>query len=258
MTPRSVEYDRLADRYEDRYRVNPLEGIRRALRGLVERERPRLVAEIGCGTGHWLRQLSEAAPRLVGMDLSVGMLAQARDRETPGRLLAGKATTLPLRSDSANLLFVVNAVHHFGDVDEFAQEASRVLLPGGLLAIIGVHPEEFAATWYPYEYFEGNYDADVARFPSRESQRSALSRAGFGEVHEETVDGVEDHYSGNEVLRDPFLIHGSNSSLAQLTEEEYAEGLRRIEDDIETATREGREITFTRSLDFEMLSSRLS
>ena len=258
MTARRVDYDRLAEQYEERYAVNPLAGVGRALVELVARERPRRVLEVGCGTGHWLRLLVDPSVRLLGVDASLGMLLQARSRGASGSICSGSATALPLHPESVDLMFVVNAIHHFGDLAGFVREAAHALVPGGVLALVGVHPLEFADTWYPYQYFPGNYEADIRRFPSREDQLGALADAGFHEPRQEVVDRVEAVFSGREVLADPFLRRESNSSLAQLTEEVYAEGRRSIDAAIDAAEASGETISFVRALNFEMLSARLA
>jgi len=257
MTGKRVDYDQLAAGYEERYRVNPLSGVAAALSSLARAGHPRRIVEVGCGTGHWLDVLQGEAAVVEGIDASFGMLRQAHARGLAGLLAAGTAVSLPLQKDSVDLLFVVNAVHHFGDFEAFAREAARVVAPSGAIAIVGVHPLEFCDKWYPYEYFEGNYAADIERFPSRSDQVGALEHAGFVEFQESTVDGVEDTWMGEEVLADPFLKRKSNSSLAQLSEEVYSAGLAKIRAAIDEGGPEGRDQTFRRALDFEMLHGRI-
>ena len=70
----TVDYDLLAPAYEGRYRVDPLQGISDALVNLGQRCGAERGLEVGCGTGHWLRELRPHVRDLYGVDASLGML----------------------------------------------------------------------------------------------------------------------------------------------------------------------------------------
>src|SRR6266852_5420718 len=86
-----VDYDQIAPHYDVRYGVNELSGIAGLLRQTAaEAGRPAgqgLALEVGCGTGHWLGVLAAHTHQIVGLDLSAGMLGQAR-RQAPSSPLA--------------------------------------------------------------------------------------------------------------------------------------------------------------------------
>ena len=74
-----MDYDRLADGYDQRCRANALAGVERALAGVVAGLRPELSLEVGCGSGRWLPVLegepaggrpTETPRRAVGLDPS--------------------------------------------------------------------------------------------------------------------------------------------------------------------------------------------
>ncbi|MEU6081797.1 class I SAM-dependent methyltransferase [Streptomyces sp. NPDC047108] len=101
--------------------------------------------EVGCGLGLGcalaLREFGFT--EVCGVDLHPAQLDRARIvnagllAEHPERLryVRGAAEVMPLPDGSAECLFSVNAAQHFPDLREFADEADRVLCPGGRLAL---------------------------------------------------------------------------------------------------------------------------
>jgi SAM-dependent methyltransferase len=99
---------------------------------------PARLLDVGCGTGRLLRAAAVEFPRtrLVGVDISAGMLAQAR-------ALAGEREEF-VRADSASLPFgaaefdVVTCTacsHHWQDPLAVVAELRRVTAVGGLLVL---------------------------------------------------------------------------------------------------------------------------
>ena len=111
----STNYEELAPVYDRRYTTSPLSGVGVALEGLVRAIGAPRVLEAGCGTGHWLELLLPVVSDIYGLDFSPGMLAQAQSREKDLRLVHGRATQLPFANQVFDLVFCVNAIHHFGD-----------------------------------------------------------------------------------------------------------------------------------------------
>ena len=122
------------------------------------------VADVGCGNGAYLAELARRgfAGRVLGLDLSPGMLAAARDRpvrvglvdqvwaagaaaptETPGTsespggvaLIAADATALPLPDGVADLTLAMHMLYHVPDPSQAVRELRRVTRPGGRVVI---------------------------------------------------------------------------------------------------------------------------
>ena len=94
------------------------------------------IADIACGTGILSDRIErELHPdEIYGVDMSEGMLAQARARSTRVNWLRGPAEQLPF-DDGALDAVVTTSAFHFFDQPAALREFHRVLAPGGLAAV---------------------------------------------------------------------------------------------------------------------------
>lgn len=248
-----VNYDEIATEYDRRYQVSPMKPVGAALRTVLGGLGAARVLEVGCGTGHWLAELAAPGREMFGLDASMGMLRAAQAKVASSAYLAhGQAEHLPFRAASFEFVYVVNALHHFTDRQRFIDEARRVLAPGGALAIIGMTPPR-REDWYVYEYFDGTYEIDIARFASRETLRDWLTAAGFVRVESRIIHEINEERVGRAVLDDVFVEKRSTSQLALLSEEAYQIGIRRLRAAIARAEATGRPVTFRSRLQIVML-----
>jgi len=97
------------------------------------------VLEVGVGTGRISEPLAARGIRVVGIDVSPGMLAQAARKEIP-HLVCGTAYHLPFSDRSFDVALFVHVLHLLDDVDRAFAEASRVAR-GGVLAIMDPEPD---------------------------------------------------------------------------------------------------------------------
>ena len=137
-----LNYDKIAHDYNQRYPASQQWERGQALLDLANRYKNGNFLEVGSGTGHWLNLLHKVTTNLFGLDYSFGMIQQAGKQPAPLQLLRGSAVQLPYCDNSFDLLYSVDAIHHFGDHQAFVAEAFRVLKPGGAFATIGHDPHE--------------------------------------------------------------------------------------------------------------------
>jgi len=106
------------------------------------------VLDLGCGTGHSTLALAARAGRVVGLDLTDAMLAEARSlaRErgiANASFERGDAEDLPYADASFDVVTSRVSAHHYARPRRAVQEAARVLRPGGLLVVSdSVAPED--------------------------------------------------------------------------------------------------------------------
>lgn len=121
-------------------RERPLADLVAALPPLT----PRLVADLGCGTGNSTERLARRFPgaRLVGVDNSASMLEKARARAFACEWIEAplEAVRFPAPPD---LILSNAALHWVGDHDALFPRLAGQLAQGGVLAI--QMPDNFAA-----------------------------------------------------------------------------------------------------------------
>jgi ubiquinone/menaquinone biosynthesis C-methylase UbiE len=256
MMSKHVDYDRIAPSYNQRYGENERSGTAAALISLVHDIQAERALEVGCGTGHWLAELKAHVSEVYGLDLSTGMLHHARATHPTG-LVRGRGGLLGLARDSLDLVYCVNAIHHFDRPRAFVAEAQRLLRPGGVLAVIGMDPRA-AQEWYVFQYFDGVYEMDLDRFPSWGTVVDWMVASGFSDISCRVVDRYTDPKFGRAVLDDPFLKKDSCSQLALLSDDAYARGLRRIEAALDEAEAAGVELVFQVDTELEMVTGRVA
>jgi ubiquinone/menaquinone biosynthesis C-methylase UbiE len=218
---RITDYDRIADRYDTRYRVYPYDGVRETLITFLGPD-AKIVLEVGCGTGHWL------GPKTIGLDPSAGMLARARASHPGARLVRGRAEALPWRDATFDRIYCVNALHHFTDRNAFFAEARRVLKPGGGLLTIGKDPHTDHDDWWVYAYFEETRAIDRERYARVRTLRGEMALAGFAWTESMEADRIEVVRPASEAIAAGVVDPAFTSQLTVLSDEEYAAGAEKL------------------------------
>lgn len=156
-------YDRWAGGY-DAYDNNMVRMAARAVDDLAAEVRGKAVLEFGCGTGRNLEALKAAgAGRLAGLDLSSGMLEQARARDPAFELhRQDMAAAAPFADGGFDLVLFCLTLEHVADIATPLKEARRVVKTGGQVVVIEIHP--FLSLGGLAAHFA--HDGDVVRMPT--------------------------------------------------------------------------------------------
>jgi SAM-dependent methyltransferase len=143
----ATRFNELRRRFKTSLATNDyrLDGILSAS-GHVEGMR---ILDLGCGKGRFSRALTARGARVVGLDLSRGMLAEAGGIHC----VCATARRLPFQSRCFDGIIAVEVFEHL-DVkarDTVLHEARRVLRPNGFLAIIDKNIASLSAQrpWIP-------------------------------------------------------------------------------------------------------------
>jgi demethylmenaquinone methyltransferase/2-methoxy-6-polyprenyl-1,4-benzoquinol methylase len=131
-------FDAIAPRYDLVNRIMTFRmdvgWRRRTVRSLALRPGS-VVADIACGTGDLCDELTASGLRPIGVDLSFGMLANAR---THAPLLQGDALRLPVADGALDGMTCGFALRNLVELAPFLAEAARATRPGGRIALLEV------------------------------------------------------------------------------------------------------------------------
>lgn len=161
------QFDKLAPQWDAMRSAGHNESLHAALDAVPAS--PRRVLDLGTGTGTAARAIAArwADAEVTGVDVSEGMLAEARRLLTPE--LAGRvrferadASALPFPDGSFDLVTLSNMIPFFDEI-------ARVVAPGGSVA------------------FAWSVGPETPIYVSPERLRSELERRGFGEFRELTA-----------------------------------------------------------------------
>ncbi|MGD8710515.1 MAG: malonyl-ACP O-methyltransferase BioC, partial [Ectothiorhodospiraceae bacterium] len=173
-------FDRAADTYDAAAVLQREVGRRLVERLEIVKLQPDNVLDIGAGTGATTRELMQHYPRarFTGVDVAPRMLAKARGRAPwlrKLRCLCADAESLPLRSNSYDLIFSNLAMQWVGDLDRAFREIQRVLRPGGVLMFSSFGPDtlrELREAWSAVDGYN-----HVNRFIDLHDVGDAMTRA---------------------------------------------------------------------------------
>ena len=94
---------------------------------------------------------------------------------------------------------------------------------------VALDPHKGADQWWVYDYFDGTLAIDKERYPSCERIREWMSNAGFTDTNSCVVQHEADNIPADVALQNGMVTPAYTSQLAVLTEDEFSEGVKRIQ-----------------------------
>ena len=163
------------------------------------------VLDVATGAGHTALAFAPHVAKVMASDITDQMLAEARKLAAERGLgnvktARAKAEDLPFPDMSFDLVTCRLAAHHFDNPRAFVAEAFRVLMPGGVLAIVdNISPDEpilpeladgearrqLARAYNEYEKLR---DPSHGRCLGLAEWTALLGDAGFAVAHSENID----------------------------------------------------------------------
>lgn len=207
-------FDTISGNYDGLNRVISL-GIdvkwRKKVIQKVAETKPESILDIATGTGDLAIQFAQAtqAQRIVGLDLSVGMLEVAKQKVANSswakriEFVKGDSEALPFEENTFDAITVSFGIRNFEHLKKGLSEILRVLKPGGIFVIL----ETSVPTRFPWKqgyflYSKGvlplvgrlfskdkvayRYLSESASvFPYGEQLNNILRKIGFNEVEDQ-------------------------------------------------------------------------
>ena len=176
-----TDYAQIATTYNNRYKTNYLVEIENEIKKIVSSNNYNVILEAGCGTGRWISLFEGNDKNIFGLDYSLEMMKIPKAEKSNLNLVNADAVKIPFKDNFFDLIFCVNAIHHFPDKEKFVQESKRTLSTNGMIAVFGVDPT-IDKDWYVYDYFDSVYKNDLKRFPTLEYLKKNLEDEKFVNV----------------------------------------------------------------------------
>ena len=139
-------FDTISENYDELNRVISL-GIdvkwRKKVVEIVGKKNPKQILDIATGTGDLVLMMASLNPdRIVGLDISVGMLEVGRRKIEKAKLsdkiemIVGDSEEMPFNENTFDAITVSFGVRNFANLDKGIKEIARVLKPTGVLVIL--------------------------------------------------------------------------------------------------------------------------
>ncbi len=205
-------FDNISDNYDGLNRVISMGtdvSWRKKVVAAVAATKPDSILDIATGTGDLAIQMANTgATRIVGLDLSDGMLSvgrkkiAAKELDVEIEMIQGDSEDLPFEADSFDAITVAFGVRNFENLELGLSEIFRVLKPGGIFVVL----ETSVPTRFPFKQgykiyssrilpaigklFSKDKDAysylseSAASFPYGKEFNNILSKIGFTNVRD--------------------------------------------------------------------------
>jgi ubiquinone/menaquinone biosynthesis C-methylase UbiE len=131
-------YDLTVGMYDSRYAEEQEDKYHAALANVAPKG---LILDVGCGTGLLFNYISPKAARLIGVDVSKGLLLRARERtKTLGNvsLIQADADHLPFRDEEFNVVFAFTVLQNMPKPLDTVREIRRIAQVGAVVAVTGL------------------------------------------------------------------------------------------------------------------------
>lgn len=166
-------YDSVAPLYDETFediavRADELKWLREKLQTTKAQQKSLRVLDIGCGTGSFVRAISDIVDVAHGVDLSQGMVEQARRRSKDPRIQFSKidGPQLPFPDNSFDVVTSVLSFRYL-DWDPIVSEILRVLKPGGQIMIIDMVAAPLKLKEWPQFLIDKlKHQKTLAKFPA--------------------------------------------------------------------------------------------
>lgn len=198
------------------------------------------VVDLGCGAGVYARGwLRLGAAHVTGVDPSEESLEVARKaaESDTSTFIEAEAADTGLAWECADIVFIRAALHHLDDHEAFADEAARLLRPGGMLIIQDwtkanhAHP---ASNQFPLghqmEILPNIREHRDSHALSAAAIYELLEGAGFSDIREREAWEVRYTYPTREAYIHAVRDGGERRFLRHNTEEEIIEMIEGLRD----------------------------
>ncbi len=146
------KWDRWSRTFDNKWGA-PFRYLQKRIVSLAELKSGGNFLDLGCGTGfavHYAAELLKGQGNFVGIDISEGMIAKARENAAGIeniRFYRASSEELPLENDYFDAIICTNSFHHYLNPGKALAEVFRVLKPGGRIFILDGTTDDLITRW---------------------------------------------------------------------------------------------------------------
>ncbi|MGN6566758.1 MAG: class I SAM-dependent methyltransferase [Flavipsychrobacter sp.] len=230
-------YNSIGQGYNTTRKADPY--IAERLYQLLSPAKDGIYLDIGCGTGNYLAAMVHKGLKMVGIDPSEIMLAEAANKQLNVELVQAYSDEIPFPTDYFSGAIAVLTIHHWINKQAGFTELRRVIKEGGKLVFFSFTPEQTMGYWL-HHYFPQMITRAALAVPTLQEMEDMLMLAGFKNVATELYDVREDlqdhfmnaHKSHPERYLQDEVRNGMSAFRLAPDRQEIITGLERLRTDI--------------------------
>lgn len=190
---------------EGGYDVFDNAGYKKITSHLIQKlgtQKPKIVLDMGCGSGAFTARLATALPKskVIGIDISPGCIKRAKKDYPKIAFEIGDIEKTKYKNSSVDLICYSGILHHFPDFTKVAKEAARILKPGG--HIFSYDPNKYNPPFWLYRSPKSPFSTrigitDNERLLTKNEIANIFAKYGI-EVHSDIVSGINVNYIENQ------------------------------------------------------------
>ena len=179
------------------------------------------ILDIGCGTGHFLREYMKGKPGLkaVGVDVSSSMIVEASRKAQEAGLENVKfihadwesMSLAPLSGYNFNIIFCANAFHYFTDPQAASDKLYKLLSDGGMLYVLERNKARSLLTLF-WGFLHSTFIKDQVVFYKNSELINFFEKSGFTGVR--IIRSIKKYFWKNKIFTSIVLLEGKKSDAA--------------------------------------------
>lgn len=164
-------YDRLAANYDDTFDGKFTVKFKQIILENIEVSNNDTILDVGCENGQLLNMISKKYHNLqlntIGCDLSSTMIEVATELYPNSTFYNCSCENISVADNTIDTITVCAAFHHFPNINDFMQEANRILKVGGKLYIAEIYLPSFI-NFFVNPFLKYSKAGDVKFYASQE------------------------------------------------------------------------------------------
>ncbi|HRV94612.1 MAG TPA: methyltransferase domain-containing protein [Anaerolineae bacterium] len=228
----TVNYNKISHIYDD-VRQADIELITHFLAELDLNDAATIL-DIGCGTGNHTDLLQKVThSHVYGIEPSAGMLSRARQKNRHVVFQSGDAAHIPFDDDYFDFVYMTDVIHHVPDINSMFAEIKRVLKTNGNVCIVTQSHHQIEQRPI-VQFFPGTASVDKARYPDIDQIVAQAAAQSLKFIKTTVLYENQAIELGPEFLE--LVKKKGYSMLHLIADEEYDEGVKRLETELRYGT----------------------